>query len=71
MVDFIPDGTRVRLAAQPDKDIPEQFGTVHHDLGGENVPVYIDGMNTTLYPHDYTPVPRGQVTVLEGKDAED
>lgn len=71
MANFIPDGTRVSCAEQPDKEIPEQFGIVYHDLGGENVPVYIDGKNNPSMPHDYTSVPRVTVTVLPAEKEDD
>lgn len=64
-VPYFKDGTRVELAPfdYGDGEGPvEVSGTVRHDLGGDNVPVYLDGKNTSGYPHDYTSVPRYTVT---------
>lgn len=58
---YFEDGVRVELAPfdHGDGEGPvTEFGTVRHDMGGENVPVYIDGKNTSLMPHDYTNTPR-------------
>lgn len=58
-IHYFEDYTRVEL--KPFGDEGEQFGTVIHDLGGENVPVYIDGKNDPTMPNDYTLVPRDQI----------
>lgn len=61
-VAFFEDYVRVELAPFDYADgrgPVSELGTVKGHLGGENVPVYIDGRNNPGVPHDYTSTPLG------------
>jgi hypothetical protein len=61
-VAFFEDFVRVELAPFDHGDgrgPVSELGTVKGHLGGENVPVYIDGKNNPSVLHDYTSTPLG------------
>lgn len=63
-VHCIEDGVRVELEEfdyGTGEGFVTEYGTVRHDLGGENVPVWIDGKNDPAIPHDYTAIPRRMI----------
>lgn len=64
VVHYFEDNTRVQLTPfdyDGGNNPVSETGTVIHDMGGENVPVYIDGRNDSTMPHDYTSVRRSDV----------